>query len=99
MEGAFKKILTWLFSFFNVGIWYDKPSDLDTLLYKLEKFKLLEESYSLQLVYHELVINEAIQTAIMIISLCFLIIAHIDRIWTIIDKLRLKFKGLKNKQK
>jgi hypothetical protein len=99
MKEFLKKILTWLFSFFNVSIWYDKPTDLDTLLYKLEKFSLLEESNTLRLVYHELVINEAIQTFIMVISLCFLVIAHIDRIWTIMDKLRHKFQSLKNKQK
>lgn len=99
MNEFLKKIFTWLFSFFNVSVWYDKPKDLDTLLYKLEKFNLMKESYQLQLVYMELCINEVAQTAIMLVTLCLLFLAHADRIWVIIDKIRAKVRSLKNKKK
>jgi hypothetical protein len=92
-----KNTLTWIFSFFNVSVWYDKPTELETLLSKLEKFKLQEEAYQLQLLHHDLVINEAIQTVVMVVSLGFLIIVHVDKLWMIIDKI--KARRSKNKKK
>jgi hypothetical protein len=99
MNELTKKIVTWLFSFFNVSIWYDKPQSLETLLGKLEKFKLMEESYQLQLVYMELCMNEVAQTAIMFVTLLLLFLAHADRIWTVIDKIRIWVRSLKNEKK
>lgn len=99
MKGIVKKILTWLFSGFNLGMWCDKPTELDTLLNKLDKFNMLEQSYRIQLVYHELVINEIIQSFLMFLSLCLLFVAHIDRVWTIVDKLRTKYESFRNQKK
>lgn len=84
-----KNTLTWIFSFFNVGVWIKKPElELEALLRKLDKFKLQEEAYELQILHHELVINEALQTLVMMVTLCFLIIAHVDKLRMIIDKIR-----------
>lgn len=91
-----KNILTWIFSFFNVSVWIKKPTELEALLHKLDKFKLQKEAYELQLLHHELVINEAFQTVIMVVSLGFLIVAHVDKIWMIIDKV--KARQSKNKK-
>jgi hypothetical protein len=93
-----KYILTWVFSGFNIGIWYN-PRELDSLLFKLKKFKLIEESNKLQLVYHEVVFNEALQTLIMALSLCILFFAHAESLWRLFLKIKIKLQCLKNKKK
>ncbi|WP_052596090.1 hypothetical protein [Aureispira sp. CCB-QB1] len=97
MKELYKKLMTWFFSCFNFGVWINKPKDLDTLLHKMEQFGLLEESYELQMVYHTLIINEAFKTVIMIISLCCLMIANVDKILNMWDRVVNKVKSLKNK--